>query len=126
MSFLLLGAVFLGIGGQAARARRVHTLSLPVTMAQVVVFAVAASAVGAADSPRALGAAAFPFSSPFVMIARAAEEPQIWPHLVAIAWQILWVALILRLSAQMFRRSVLKSGPARPFWRRTAKAPAKT
>ena len=122
MSYLLLGSVFLGIGGQASTAREVQTLSMPVTMAQVVVFALAASAVGDADSLRGLGAAAFPLSSPFVMVARAAEHPELWPHLVAIAWQILWVALILRVAARIFRRSVLKSGPARSFWRRAAKA----
>jgi len=52
MSYLLLGSVFLGIGGQASTAREVQTLSMPVTMAQVVVFAVAATAVGSPDSPR--------------------------------------------------------------------------
>ena len=126
MSFLLLGAVFLGIGGQASTAREVQTLSMPVTMAQVVVFALAAAAVGEPDSPRALAAAVFPLSSPFVMIARAAEQPQIWPHLAAIAWQALWVALILRVASRMFRRSVLKSGPSQPFWRRAPKGPART
>ena len=122
MSYLLLGSVFLGIGGQASTAREVQTLSMPATMAQVVVFALAASAVGEPDGTRALAAAAFPLSSPFVMIARAAEQPQLWPHVIAILWQILWVALILRIAARIFRRSVLKSGPARSFWRRAAKA----
>jgi ABC-2 type transport system permease protein len=126
MSYLLLGSVFLGIGGQASTAREVQTLSMPVTMAQVVVFALAATAVGEPDSPRALAAAIFPLSSPFVMIARAAEQPQLWPHLVAIAWQAVWVALILRVASQIFRRSVLKSGPAGPFWRRPMKPGAKT
>ena len=121
MSYLLLGSVFLGIGGQASTAREVQTLSMPVTMAQVVVFAVAATAVGAANSPQALAAAVFPLSSPFVMIARAAEQPHIWPHLLAIAWQVLWVALILRVAARIFRRSVLKSGPGRRTWRRAAR-----
>jgi ABC-2 type transport system permease protein len=118
MSYLLLGSVFLGIGGQASTAREVQTLSMPVTMAQVVVFALAATAVGDPDSARALGAAAFPLSSPFVMIARAAEQPELWPHLVAIAWQIIWVALILRMAARIFRRSVLKAGRPGSFWRR--------
>ncbi|HEU5285206.1 MAG TPA: ABC transporter permease [Sphingomicrobium sp.] len=122
MSYLLLGSVFLGIGGQASTAREVQTLSMPVTMAQVVVFAIAASAVGAPNSARALAAVVFPLSSPFVMIARAAELPQIWPHLLAIAWQSLWVALILHFASRVFRRIVLKSGPSRPFWRRAAKA----
>jgi ABC-2 type transport system permease protein len=121
MSYLLLGSVFLGIGGQASTAREVQTLSMPVTMAQVVVFALAASAVGEPHSAKALGAATFPLSSPFVMIARAAEDSAVWPHVVAIVWQALWVTLILRIAARIFRRSVLKSGPARSMWRRAAK-----
>jgi len=45
-----------------------------------------------------------------VMIARAAEVPGLWPHLVAVAWQLLWVALFLRVASGVFRKSVLKSG----------------
>ena len=41
MSYLLLGAIFLGIGAHASSAREVQTLSMPVTMAQVVIFALA-------------------------------------------------------------------------------------
>lgn len=122
MSYLLLGSVFLGIGGQASTAREVQTLSMPVTMAQVVVFALAASAVGEPDSMRALAAAAFPLSSPFVMLARAAEQPGLGAHLLAIAWQALWVALFVRVAARIFRRSVLKSGPKRRWWWRRARA----
>ena len=117
-SYLLLGAVFLGIGAQASSAREVQTLSMPVTMVQVFIFAIAATAVGDPDGPRALFAAAFPLSSPYAMLARAAEAPDRWPHLVAILWQALWVALILVIGARMFRRSVLKSGPSRPLFKR--------
>jgi ABC-2 type transport system permease protein len=67
-------------------------------------------------------AAAFPLSSPFVMLARAAEQPAIWPHLVAIAWQAVWVVVILWFGARLFRRSVLKSGPSRRPWWRAAKS----
>lgn len=118
MSYLLLGSVFLGIGAQASTVREVQTLSMPVTMAQVLVFGFAASAVGDATSTHAMAAAAFPLSSPYVMIARAAEQPELWPHLIAIVWQLLWVALILRFAARLFRRSVLQSGPTRRWWRR--------
>ncbi|MDQ3471256.1 MAG: ABC transporter permease, partial [Pseudomonadota bacterium] len=79
MSYLLLGSAFLGIGAQASTVREVQTLSMPVTMAQVVIFAVAAVAIGNGNSPAALAAAAFPLSSPYVMVARAAELPQLWP-----------------------------------------------
>ena len=54
MSYLLLGAIFLGIGAHASSAREVQTLSMPVTMAQVVIFAVASIAVGAPDSNRTI------------------------------------------------------------------------
>jgi len=110
MSYLLLGAIFLGIGAHASSAREVQTLSMPVTMAQVVIFALASVAVGPPDSTKAMAAAAFPLSSPYVMIARAAEVPGLWPHLVAVAWQLLWVALFLRVASGVFRKSVLKSG----------------
>lgn len=114
MSYLLIGALFLGIGAQASTAREVQTLSMPVTMAQVVIFGFASIGVGKPGSQEAIAAAIFPLSSPFAMIARAAEQETLWPHLAALAWQALWVALILKIAAAMFRRSVLKSGPA---WR---------
>ena len=122
MSYLLLGAIFLGIGAHASSAREVQTISMPVTMAQVVIFAIASIAVGAPDSNRALAAAAFPLSSPYVMIARAAESPNLWPHLVAIGWQLLWVVLFLRVASGIFRRSVLKSGPVRSKKPKAARA----
>jgi ABC-2 type transport system permease protein len=112
MSYLLIGGVFLGIGAQASSVREVQTLSMPVTMAQVLLFGFAAMGVGHPESPIAFGASLFPLSSPFSMIGRAAEQSALWPHGAALLWQALWVALILRISSGLFRRSVLKSGPA--------------
>ena len=121
MSYLLIGGVFLGIGGQASTVREVQTLSMPVTMAQVMIFALASLTVGKPDGREAIAAAIFPLSSPFAMIARAAEQDALWPHFVALAWQALWVALILKFAASLFRSSVLKSGPSRRWpWQRKA------
>jgi len=118
MNYLLLGAAFLTIGAQASTAREVQTMSMPVTFGQMLIFGFATTAIGAPDSPGAIAAAIFPLSSPMTMLARAAEEPQWWPHLLAIGWQALWVALILRLGAQLFRKTVLKSGPRVKWWKR--------
>ena len=121
MSYLLIGSLFLGIGAQASTVREVQTLSMPVTMAQMMIFALASLGVGHPDSPSAIAGMVFPLSSPFAMFGRAAELPALMPHLVALVWQILWVALILRIAARLFRRSVLKSGPAfRWPWQRKA------
>lgn len=117
MNYLLFGAVFLVIGAQASTAREVQTLSLPATFGQVLLFGLASTAIGAPDSANALAAAAFPLSSPMAMLARAAERGELWPHLAALLWQALWVGVILRIGAQLFRKTVLKSGPRSPWWR---------
>lgn len=117
MNYLLFGAAFLTIGAQASTAREVQIMSMPVTFAQVLIFGFAATAIGSPDSTEALIAAVFPLTSPMVMLARAAEQPEIWPHLLAFAWQALWVAMILHYGAKMFRRTVLKSGPPVKWWR---------
>ena len=120
MNYLLLGAVFLTIGAQASTVREVQTMSMPVTFAQVVIFGFAATAIGSPDAPEAMAAAVFPLSSPMVMLARAAERPEWWPHAAALAWQAVWVVLILKIGARMFRKSVLKSGPRTRWWKRRA------
>lgn len=110
MAYLLLGAVFLTIGSMAATVREVQTLSMPVTMLQLLVFFFATSAVGAPATWYALAADAVPFSSPFSMLARAAIEPQLAIHALALAWQMLWVVIFVRFGARLFRRRVLQSG----------------
>jgi ABC-2 type transport system permease protein len=117
MNYLLFGAAFLVIGAQASTAREVQTMSMPVTFAQVLIFGLASTAIASPDSAEGLAAAAFPLSSPMVMLARAAERPEWWPHLLAILWQGIWVGLIVRLGSQLFRKTVLKSGPRTPWWR---------
>jgi ABC-2 type transport system permease protein len=128
-AYLLLGSVFLAIGSLATTVREVQTLSMPVTMMQLMVFFLASYAMTQPGSMAEMFALAFPFSSPFAMLARAAQEPTLWTHALAIAWQALWVVVLVRTGARLFRSRVMKSGPARvkqarkSIWRR-AKEPA--
>lgn len=110
MAYTLLGSLFLGIGAQAATVREVQTLNMPVTMGQMLIFFFATYAVDKMGSPPEIAAAILPFSSPFAMIARAAQDATLWPHLLAILWQMVWVGLIIRIGVLLFRRHVLKSG----------------
>jgi ABC-2 type transport system permease protein len=110
MNYLLLGAIFLGIGSQASSVREVQSISMPVTIGQVFIFFFATAAARAYDGFLGLAAAIIPFSSPMMMIARAAQAGELWPHLLALAWQALWVWLTVALGASLFRRNVLKSG----------------
>jgi ABC-2 type transport system permease protein len=118
MNYLLIGAIMLMIGAQASTAREVQVLAMPATFGQFLILGFAATAIGSPNSAVAIAAAIFPLSSPMTMLARAAQEADWWPHLVAILWQALWVAVILRGAAQLFRKTVLRSGPRTKWWRR--------
>ncbi|MFV0625676.1 ABC transporter permease [Sphingomonas sp. ac-8] len=115
-AFLLLGAVFLGIGAQASTPREIQMLSLPLTLFQMGMFALSLTAAGKPGSWIATFAQVFPFSSPFAMAARAANRPELWPHLLAIGWQALWVALTITIGARLFRRGVLQSAGPKFRW----------
>ncbi|HEY9090116.1 ABC transporter permease [Parasphingorhabdus sp.] len=110
MAYLLLGSLFLGIGAMATTVREVQTLSMPVTMGQLLVFFLAATSVTKLGEPIEWFAVIFPFSSPFAMIARAAQMDNIWQHGLALAWQGLFTLVIIRFSVILFRRNVMKSG----------------
>jgi ABC-2 type transport system permease protein len=118
MAYLLLGSVFLGIGAQASTPREIQMLSLPITIVQMAMFGLASAAASRPGSVLALVAEIFPLSSPFAMAGRAAGQPQIWPHVAALAWQALWVCVFITVGARLFRRGVLQSGSARRSPRR--------
>lgn len=112
MAYLLLGSVFLSVGAFATTAREVQTLSLPATIFQVFVFFIASFVLSKGGRPFEPLAIIFPFSSPYTMIARAAQTASLWPHALALVWQGLWVGAVISVGAQLFRRNVMKSGPA--------------
>lgn len=112
MAYLLLGALFLTIGSMATSVREVQTLSMPVTMLQLMVFFLAAYTIKQPGSGLEMAAMAFPLSSPFAMLARAAMEPQLWTHALALAWQALAVVGIVKAGSLLFRKRVMKSGGA--------------
>ncbi len=118
MAYLLIGSVFLAIGSMATTVRDVQALSMPATMLQLVVFFLASFAIGRPGTTIELGVIIFPFSSPFAMLARAAQDPALWPHTAALAWQALCVLLLVRAGASLFKRRVMKSGPAQGRKRR--------
>ena len=103
MTYLMLGALFLGIGAMAATVREVQTLSMPVTMVQLIIFFFAAYTVTQLGKPVELAAAIFPLSSPFAMIARAAQMPSLWQHLGAVVGQGLFTVLLLRIGVALFK-----------------------
>ena len=108
--FLLQGAVLLGLGAQAGSPGDLQTLALPTTIGQLMLLGFASVGVAHPDRWVAWAAAIFPWSSPLAMVARAVELPVLWPHLLALVWQGVWLTLTIRFAARRFRRGVLKSG----------------
>ena len=84
---LLLGSLFLAIGSMASTVREVQTLSMPVSMFQLMVFFFASYALTSPGTWVEWVSILFPVSSPYAMLARAAQDAQIWPHVLALAWQ---------------------------------------
>lgn len=111
MGYLLLGSIFLAIGSMASTVREVQTLSMPVTMLQLLVFFFSSYALTETGKPTELAAIVFPLSSPFAMLARAATDDTLWIQFAAIAWQALAVVVFVKLGAGLFRRRVMQSGP---------------
>jgi ABC-2 type transport system permease protein len=116
-NFMLLGALFLGIGGQASNIREIQTISMPVVLLQLMVLLLAMNAVNGPEGALTWFAFIFPLSSPMSMVALAAKSASLWPHLLALAWQTLWVFIIVRISSRLFRRAVLKSATTGSFFR---------
>jgi ABC-2 type transport system permease protein len=119
MAYMLLGAVFLGVGSQASTMREIQMMSLPITIFQVSMFGLSSAAAGRPGSDLATFAQIFPFSSPFAMAARGATDAALWPHLLALGWQAIWVGITIWISVRIFRIGVLKSGTGfRGLWAR--------
>ena len=123
MGYLVLGSLFLAIGSMASTVREVQTLSMPVTMLQLLNFFFASFAMTQPGTWIEKAAMLVPFSSPFIMFARAAQDGALWPHLAAIAWQVMCVTLLVHTGAALFKKRVMQSGPAggkkrTGWWRR--------
>lgn len=109
-AYLLLAAVFLGVGALASTQRELQMLSLPITILQVAILGFSSYGATRPDSWVFLATQIFPFSSPSAMAGHAAISPELWPHALALVWQALWVGITIWIGAGLFRRGVLKSG----------------
>jgi ABC-2 type transport system permease protein len=123
-AFLLLGAMFLSVGAQAATVREIQMLSMPITFFQIGMFALSTAAANNPGSMVATVAQIVPWSSPFAMAARGATDASVLPHLLALGWQALWLAITIAVGVRLFRAGVLRSGGSWWPWAKRAPAPA--
>jgi ABC-2 type transport system permease protein len=53
-------------------------------------------------------------------VARGATDDAVWPHLLALGWQALWVGLTIWAGVRLFRAGVLRSGGSWWPWAKSA------
>jgi ABC-2 type transport system permease protein len=110
-AYLIYGAIYLGIGSLCSTIREVQTLSMPVTILQMVILI---STLGALANPGGAWfqfVSWFPLSAPYMMLGRAATDTGLGIPLASIAWQLAFAALVIAFAARLFRYGVLRSGP---------------
>lgn len=120
MNFLLYGSLFLGIGSLAATTREIQMLSFPITMLQMIAYFVPLANFSAeGESPIQRFSEIFPFTSPYAMVAKAAQDESLFWHFITIGWQMIWVAIMIFISVRLFRAGVLGGEQAWKFWKQS-------
>ena len=109
-AYLIYGAIYLGIGSLCTSIREVQTLSMPVTIVQMLVLVVVLQAVSSTGFMHD-AASWFPLSAPYMMAARAAEGTGLGIHALAFGWQLLFAGIVIFVASRLFRYGVLRSGP---------------
>ncbi|MGB3722557.1 MAG: ABC transporter permease [Pacificimonas sp.] len=110
-AYLIYGAVYLGIGSLCTSIREVQTLSMPVTILQMVILILTLGAIANPGGTGATIASWFPLSAPYMMAARASMGTDIGIHIAALVWQLAFAGLIIFVASRLFRYGVLRSGP---------------
>lgn len=110
-AILLFGAIYLAAGAYASTARELQAVAVPLTVVQVLSFALALNGWTSTDALLRWSAFVVPLSSPFAMLGFASTHKSLAPHLAAVAWQIGCAVVVVRWSATAFRESVLNGKP---------------
>jgi ABC-2 type transport system permease protein len=117
MSYLISSCSILGLASLASTPRGAAIMVMPFSLLQFGMMSLSTYVAMKPETPLFWIAAAIPYSSPLIMVSRAATSPSLSVHLVGIAWQLMWVVTIVRLAAGAFRRGALGGGHGLSFGR---------
>jgi ABC-2 type transport system permease protein len=117
LNYLISSCTLIGLSSLASTPRASAIVTMPYTLALFGMMSLASYAAQHPGTPAFYAAAAIPYSSTLLMVARGATTPGLGQHAVAIAWQILCIAGIVRLSAAAFRSGAI-GGERQPARRR--------
>lgn len=111
-TYLISSITMIGITSIPTNVQGSRIASLPVFGLLLSSYGFSLYAMNHVGSTAFMVGAIFPITSPIVMLGGhlGGLDPA-W-HVAALAWQILWIAVLLTLSAKAFRRSALGSASA--------------
>lgn len=108
----LFAAVGSAIGDDISEGQ---SLTIPITIPVVIAFYIMISTINSPNSSLAVWSSIFPLFSPIVMPARLAYDPPLWQLGLSVVLLILFVLLMVWLSAKIYRVGILMYGKKASF-----------
>jgi ABC-2 type transport system permease protein len=117
MALLLYGSLYLAIGAACSTFKDAQSLMMPVMLVCILPMMMLGPIVQAPDGPFAVAASFFPFSTPYIMLMRAALDPPapLWQVLLSIVTTGVTTVGVVWASGRIFRTGLLMHGKAPSF-----------
>jgi ABC-2 type transport system permease protein len=108
----MYGSLFLAAGAAVSNMKEAQSMVMPVTILFALPLVILGALLQQPNSPLALGATFFPFSSPVATVVRIAVPPGVpaWQPLVAAAITVLTTIVIVWAAGRIFRVGILMQG----------------
>jgi ABC-2 type transport system permease protein len=112
LSIFMYGSLFLAAGAAVSNMKEAQSMVMPVTILFALPLVILGALLQQPNSPLALGATFFPFSSPVATVVRIAVPPGVpaWQPLVAAAITVLTTIVIVWAAGRIFRVGILMQG----------------
>jgi ABC-2 type transport system permease protein len=109
--YLFYAALFAAVGSVVNEdPQEAQSLMLPITMPIILSFVIMTAAAAKPDTPIAVWASIFPFSSPIVMMARIPSGVPFWQLALSMVSLIGGFILTIMLAAKIYRTGILLYG----------------
>ncbi len=117
LALLLYGSLYLAIGSACSTFKDAQSMMMPVMLITIFPMMMLGPILKTPDSVFAVGASFFPFSTPYIMLMRAALNPPapLWQVLLSMATTAATTVAVVWASGRIFRTGLLMQGKAPTF-----------
>jgi len=117
LAMLLFGALYLAVGSACSTLKDAQSLMTPVILLTMIPMMMLGAIIRAPESPFAVAASFFPFSSSYIMLMRAASNPPapLWEVLLSMVITAATTVGVVWAAGRIFRVGLLMHGKAPGF-----------